>query len=142
MKGEITRPSNLESWPRGGSLVWGKADRSCSLLAMSDPSFWLGAGRRVRNRIEGRPVRCGHRRVQSLAFEPPGFDLASERLAFVHAHVRIGQERGQVVGVAADDLPGESPVEREADLVDHASLDDKGPQPPGHHRTGLDSTAR
>ena len=39
-------------------------------------------------------------------------------------------------------LPGESPVEREADLVDHAPLDDKGPQPPRHHRTGLDSTAR
>src|SRR6202041_441884 len=57
-------------------------------------------------------------------------------------HVRVGQECGQVVGVPANSLPGESPVEREADLVDHASLDDKGPQPPGHHRTSLDSTAR
>src|SRR5580658_9409487 len=109
---------------------------------MSDPSFWLGAGRRIRDRIEGRPVRCGYRRLQILTFEAPGLDLASERLAFVHAYVRVGQERGQIVSVAADDLPGESPVEREADLVDHPPLDDKGPQAPGHHCSGLDSTAR
>src|ERR1700691_5675339 len=134
--GSIKRPSCSDSGPRGGSLVWGKADSSCSLLAMSDPSFWLGAGRRIRNRIEGRPVRCGYRRLHILAFEPPGLNLASERLAFVHAYVRVGQERGQIVSVAADDLPGESPVEREADLVDYASLDDKWPQPPGPHRTG------
>src|ERR1700678_3968461 len=140
--GWITRPNSCDSRPRGGSMVWGNADSSCSLLAMSDPSFWLSAGRRVREGIQGRPVGCWYRRLQSLAFEPAGLDLAGERLAFVHAHVRVGQERGQLVGVAADNLPGESPVEREADLVDYAPLDDKGPQAPGHHRTGLDSTAR
>src|SRR5277367_1256690 len=120
-------PSCWDTQPRGGSLVWGKADSSFSLLAMSDSPFWLGAGRRVRDRIEGRPVRCGHRGGWNRAFEPPGLDLAGERLAFVHAHVRVGKERGQVVGVAADTLPGESPVEREADLMDHAPLDDKRP---------------
>ena len=40
-------------------------------------------------------------------------DLASECLALVHTHIRIGQDGGQVVGVAADDLPGERPVEWE-----------------------------
>src|SRR5271170_7413567 len=109
---------------------------------MSDPPFWLGAGRRVRDQIEGRPGGCGYRGLRSLSLEPPGMDLASERLAFVHAHVRVGQQRRQVVGVVADALPGESPVEWEADLVDHASLDNKGPQPPSHHRTSLDSTPR
>src|ERR1700722_9376875 len=87
--GWISRPSNADSRPRGGSLVWGKVDSSCSLLAMSDPPFWLGTGRRLRDGVEGRPVRCGYRRVQSLAFEPAGLDLAGERLAFVHAHVRV-----------------------------------------------------
>jgi hypothetical protein len=53
-------------------------------------------------------------------------DLAGERLAVVHAHVRVGHERGQVVGVAADALPSESPVEGETDLVDHAPSTTKG----------------
>src|ERR1700761_2388811 len=138
----MTRPSSTDNQPRGGSLAWGKADSSCSLLAMSKPPFWLGTGRRVRDRIESRPVRCGHRRLQSLAFEPASLDLACERLAFVHAHIRVGQEGGQVVGVAADGLTGKSPVEREAYLVYHASLDDKRPYSPGSHRTSLDSTTR
>src|SRR5580704_14520208 len=109
---------------------------------MSEFPFWLGAGGSVRNRIERRPARCGYGRLRSVAFEPPGIDLAGERLGFVHAHVRVGQKRGQVVGVGADYLPGESPVEGEADLMDYAPLDSKGPQPPRHHRTSLDSTAR
>ena len=69
-------------------------------------------------------------------------NLAGERLALVHADVRVGHDRGQVVGVPADDLSGESPVERKADLVDYATLDEKGSQPPCHHRAGLDSTPR
>src|SRR3984957_20080056 len=132
--GSIRRANSCDSRPRGGSVVWGKADSSISLLAMSDSPFWLGTGRRVRDGIEGRPGRCGHCRRRNLAFEPPGLDLADERLAFVHADVRVGQERSQVVGVAADNLPGESPMERKADLVDHAPLDEKGPEPPGDHR--------
>src|ERR1700723_751436 len=109
----MRRPNSSGSGPRGGSLVCGKADSSFSLLAMSDSPFWLGAGRRVRDRIEGRPVRGGYRWGRGGAFDPPGLDLAGARLAFVHAHVRVGQERGQVVGVTADDLSGEGPVERE-----------------------------
>src|ERR1700677_686249 len=130
------------SRPRGGSLVWGKADSSFSLLVMSDPPFWLGAGRRVRDRIEGWPGRCGYSGPKGLALDSSGMDLAGKCLAFVHAHVRVSHDRGQVIGVAADALPGEGPVEWESDLVDHAPLDNKGPQPPGHHRTSLDSTAR
>ena len=76
------------------------------------------------------------------AVEPAGVDLAGERLALVHAHVRVGHQRGQVVGVAADDLAGEAPVERQADLVDDAALDEQRPQPPRHHRAGLDPAAR
>jgi hypothetical protein len=97
---------------------------------MSEPPFWLGAGRRVRDRIESRPVRCGHRRFRSLAFRPPGLDLAGKRLALMHAHIRISQERRQVVVVAVHGLTGESPVEREADLVDQAPLDGIGPLVP------------
>src|SRR5277367_3936220 len=103
----MRRDNCWDSQPRGGSLVWGKAASSFSLLSMSEPSFWLGAGRRVRDGIKGRPLCCGHRWLRRLAFKPPGLDLASERLAFVHAHVRVGQKRGEVVGVAAHDLTSE-----------------------------------
>src|SRR6201994_716906 len=140
--GSMKRPSSSDTRPRGGSLIWGNAESSCSLLAMSQSPFWLSAGRRVRDRIERRPVRRGHSRLRRLAFEPPGLDLAGECLAFVHAYVRVGQERGQIIGVAAHALPGEGPMEREADLVDYAPLDDKRPQPPGHHCASLYSTAR
>src|SRR5580698_3827689 len=109
---------------------------------MSDSPFWLGAGRRVRDWIQGGPGRCGHRWGRSWTFEPSGMDFAGKGFAFVHAHVGIGQECGEIVRIAADALPGESPVERESDLVNDASLDGKGSQPAGHHRTGLNSTAR
>ena len=88
---------------------------------MSDPSFRLRADTGVSG--IGSSVGQGatrHRRMWSVALKPPGMDFTGEGLAFVHAHVRIGQKRGQVVGVAADHLPGKSPVEGETDLVDHA----------------------
>src|ERR1700748_1217601 len=113
------RPArNSDSRPCGASLFWGRADSSFSLLAMSDSSFWLGAGRRVQDRVEGWPVCCGHGGRRSLSLEAPGLELASECLAFVHAHVGVGQQRSQVVGIAANGFSGESPVEWQADLMD------------------------
>ena len=79
--------------------------------------------------------------MRSAAVDSAGLYLAGERLAVVHAHVRVGKERRQVVGIGANALPGEGPVERETDLVNHSPLDNKRLDPACHHRAGLDSTA-
>src|ERR1700760_507005 len=93
-----------------GSLVCGTSNSSCSLLAMANPSFWLGAARRVRDGIEGWPVRCRNRGQRRRTFQPSGFHLAGKGLALMHAYVRVGHQRGQVVCVVADNLAGEGPM--------------------------------
>ena len=71
--------------------------------------------------------------------QPTCPDLTGESLAFVHAHVGLGNQRRQIVGVAAHSLAGESPVERYADLVDNAAFDEKRSQAARHHRARFDA---
>ncbi len=86
----------------------------------------IGVGRRPADGVLGR--------LGKAAVVPAGLHLAGENLALVHAHVGIGQQRGQVVGVAADRLAGEAPVKRQADLVDRLAIEEQRPQAARHHR--------
>ena len=116
--GSMRRSTAAPAARRGGSAACGSRDSSSSLLScVNCPSGWADAG------VSGIGSRVGqgagrHRRRRAAAVEPAGLDLAGEHLALVHADVRVGHQRGQVVGDAADRLAGEAPVERQADLVD------------------------
>src|SRR5215468_11810470 len=99
--------------PRGGSLPGGNAVNSFSLTGMAEPPFWLRGRWRVRDRVTGWPGRWSFRRARGVAVQPAWMDLAGERLTLVHAHVGVGHQRRQIVGIAAYDFPGKSPVERE-----------------------------
>ena len=87
----------------------------------------------VTNDTVGRKVRPLRRPASTWQAK----DFPSCMLVFCSAH-----QGGQVVGIAADDLSGEPPVEWEADLVDHSPVDDERTHPPGHHGAHLDAAAR
>ena len=70
------------------------------------------------------PGQGGDCRANGTAFKTAGVNPARERFAFVHTHIRVGYQRGKVIGVAAYDFPSEGPVKRQADLVNEPSLDE------------------
>ncbi len=59
----------------------------------------------------------------------------------MHGHIRVGDERSQIVGAAADDLSGEAPLERDADLVDRFAVNDHRLLALSHQRPRFDPSA-
>src|SRR6185312_6102435 len=73
---------------------------------------------------------------------PPGTNVADKRLGLHDADVRLFRNREQVVYGVAGGEPASSPVIRQADLVNTASLHEEWTHARSHHHSRLNDAAR
>ena len=121
-----------------------RSDSSQFATAMRKSPFRLGRRPACRGSARGSArAPCGTVGRGGRPVEPAGVDLAGEHLALVHAHVRVGHQRGQVVGVAADRSRRRSPSGTAGRSGGSTRpVDAQRLEAPRHHRPRLDRAAR